>query len=160
MNKVYLSLGSNEGDREQWLQRAIDAIGERCGTIAARSSVYETSAWGIEDQPGFLNMVLKVTSSLTPNEVLSEIQQIEMQLGRQRSVKWGQRTLDIDILLYDDEIIDDEDLVIPHPYLHQRRFTLEPLNEIAGGLVHPIWKKTISELLQECTDPLEAKRIS
>jgi 2-amino-4-hydroxy-6-hydroxymethyldihydropteridine diphosphokinase len=158
MNKVYLSLGSNEGHRQQWLELAIAAIADRCGSITKQSSIYETAAWGIEDQPGFLNMALEVDTELGPEAVLGVIQQIELELGRQRVVKWGQRTLDIDILLYNHEIIRDAHLSIPHPYLHERRFTLEPLSEIAGDYVHPILNKSISVLLEECADPLEARR--
>lgn len=158
MNKVYLSLGSNEGDRRLWLELATTAIADRCGTITRQSSVYETAAWGIEDQPGFLNMAVEVSTEQGPNEVLGVIQQIELELGRQRVIKWGQRTLDIDILLYNREIIREDHLSIPHPYLQERRFTLEPLSEIAGDYIHPALNKSIAVLLEECTDPLEARK--
>jgi 2-amino-4-hydroxy-6-hydroxymethyldihydropteridine diphosphokinase len=158
MNKVYLSLGSNEGNRQQWLERAIEAVELQCGKIMKRSAVYETAAWGIEDQPGFLNMVLEVSTTLTPPELLAAIQIIETELGRQRTVKWGQRTLDIDILLFNEEIIHDDYLSIPHPYMHERRFTLQPLSEIAPDLVHPVLKRTIDALLKDCPDPLEARK--
>lgn len=159
MNIVYLSLGSNEGDRERWLALAIAAIEKHCGNIAKRSSIYETAAWGVEDQPCFLNIVLLLYTDLETSGVLSATQAIEMELGRQRTVKWGQRTLDIDILLFNDDIVQDEQLTIPHPYLHLRRFTLEPLSEIAPELIHPVFKTPIATLLLNCADPLETKKL-
>ncbi len=155
MNKTYLSLGSNEGNRMLWLQKATDLIEARCGAILQRSSVYRTAAWGITAQPDFLNMVVSVETTQTPTELLEKILGIERSLGRHRTVKWGPRIIDIDILFFNDEIIDSPGLVIPHPFLHERRFTLTPLAEIAPGLVHPKLKKTIAELLAECPDKLE-----
>jgi 2-amino-4-hydroxy-6-hydroxymethyldihydropteridine diphosphokinase len=158
MNKAYLSLGSNEGDRLQWLKRAMELITANCGSIVARSSVYEAAAWGITEQPDFLNMAICVQTSKTPLELLLSIHEIEATLGRQRDVKWGQRTLDIDILLFNHEIIDMPELQVPHPYLHERRFTLLPLDEIAEDYMHPVLNKRIAELLEECPDKLEVKQ--
>lgn len=155
MNKTYLSLGSNEGNRMLWLHKATGLIEARCGTILNRSSVYRTAAWGITDQPDFLNMAVYVETTQTPIQLLNTILDIEISLGRHRDIKWGPRIIDIDILFFNDEIINSPGLVIPHPYLHERRFTLVPLVEIAPDLKHPKLKKTITQLLAECPDKLE-----
>ncbi len=157
MNEVYLLLGSNEGNRMQWMQRAIDMLSAH-GTIALQSSVYETAAWGIEDQPGFLNMVVLLQTAYTPIRLLTEIHIIEQALGRQREVKWGPRTLDIDILLYNNDQVELPGLIIPHPFLHLRRFTLVPLAELIPTHIHPTLNRTITELLQDCPDQLEVQR--
>jgi len=159
MNIVYLLLGSNEGDRVQWLIRSEVQIGMTCGIITAASSLYETAAWGVEDQPDFLNKAICIQTSLDPFELLKQLNDIEAAFGRQRHTRWGQRTLDIDILLYNNEIVETPNLQIPHPAIPQRRFTLEPLAEIAPKLVHPVYHKTITELLSACPDPLPVKKI-
>jgi 2-amino-4-hydroxy-6-hydroxymethyldihydropteridine diphosphokinase len=155
MNDVYLSLGSNEGNRLLWLQKAIDLITLRCGDIIQQSPVYETAAWGKTDQPAFLNMVVHLQTDHIPEKVLEGILGIEKELGRQRDIKWGQRTLDIDILFFNNQIIDTENLKVPHPFLQERRFTLEPMAVIAPDLMHPVLMKTIRQLLLECPDQLE-----
>jgi len=157
MNTAYLSLGSNEGNRIQWMEQALDMLSTNCGEIIKKSSIYETAAWGLGDQPDFLNMAVKITTNQTPEKLLAEIHIIEQRLGRQREVKWGQRTLDIDILLYNNEHTNSPELTIPHPYLQDRLFTLVPLAEIAPDYVHPIFKKTITQLQEECKDKLEVR---
>ncbi len=159
MNTTYLLLGSNEDDRYTWLQLGIESISRICGTIIEKSGIYETAAWGLEDQPDFLNQVLCIHTSLDPDQLLAGIQETEKQLGRQRTVKWGQRTLDVDILFFNDAIWNEPHLRIPHPYLAERRFTLAPLAEIAPDLIHPVLNKSISILLEECSDPLAARKI-
>lgn len=159
-NTAYLLLGSNEGDRMQWMNSALELITEECGDIIQRSSVYETEAWGIEDQPAFLNMAICINTRQPPLKLLKNINGIEHRLGRQRAVKWGQRTLDIDILFYNNEIVNLPELIIPHPELEKRRFALAPLYEIAPDLVHPISHKTIEQLLESTPDTLAAKKIS
>ncbi len=160
MNNTYLLLGSNQGDRLSLLQQAITMLSEKCGAIIQRSSVYETAAWGITAQPAFLNMVVNLQTPLSPTELLKETQTIETTLGRQRDVKWGQRTLDIDILLYNQELIDLPELIIPHPFMQDRRFTLVPLAEIAPNYQHPKLHKTVSQLLSVCPDALHVIRYS
>jgi len=154
LNTAYLSLGSNEGNREQWLQQAIGLIAQKCGDITAKSPIYETAAWGINAQPDFLNMVLCINTPLSPEQLIRTILGIETSLGRTRTVKWGPRTIDIDILFYNNEIIELPDLIIPHPFLHERRFILTPLADIAPGYLHPKLNKTISQLLADCPDDL------
>lgn len=157
MNIVYLSLGSNIGDRISNFRTALSLLSTNCGNIVTKSKVYETSAWGITDQPNFLNMAIKIETAFEPIELLKKTTEIETQLGRQREVKWGNRTLDIDILFYNDMLLNSSDLVIPHNHLHERLFTLIPLAEISPALIHPVFICTISELLNKCTDKLEVK---
>ena len=153
--QVYLLLGSNEGDREGFLQEALDELETRVanGPMSV-SGIYETAAWGLEEQPSFLNMAVGMDTSLSPQEILSVIRDVEGRLGRQRVVVWGQRTLDIDVLLYGDEIMETEELHIPHPRLGERRFALAPLAEIASGVIHPVTGQTIQQMLEACSDPL------
>lgn len=159
MNTAYLLLGSNEGNRLQWLEQCLQQL-ENFGTVTKRSQIYQTAAWGLEEQPDFLNMAVEVQTTLSSKGLLKGIQQIETNLGRQRTLKWGQRTLDIDILFYNNEIIDLPDLKVPHPFLQERRFALVPLNDIAPAFMHPVLKKTVGELLNECKDELEVRRFS
>ncbi len=157
MNEVYLLLGSNEGDRIAWLQHAVADIKNTVGEVTKQSALYQTAAWGLEEQPDFLNMALCVHTGQSSSAVLESIRSIELAHGRQRTVKWGQRTLDIDILLYNDEVTDIPELTIPHPRMAERRFVLAPLCEIAPKKVHPVIGKTIQQLLDECPDKLEVK---
>jgi 2-amino-4-hydroxy-6-hydroxymethyldihydropteridine diphosphokinase len=157
MNNAFLLLGSNTGNRKDMLQRASELL-QHYGSALKTSSVYETQAWGIEDQAAFLNQVICLETSLSPIDLLQGILHIESLLGRFRGQKWGPRTIDIDILLYDHDIIDLPDLKIPHPFLPERRFTLIPLSEIAPDYIHPVLRKTIRQLLDECTDKLDVKK--
>ena len=159
MNTTYLLLGSNEGDRKVWLQKAISLIAEKCGAIVKRSSIYQTAAWGITEQPDFLNMVLEVETNLGPEDLLQSILEIETAMGRHRTVKWGPRIIDIDILFYNKLTLSNPELVIPHPFLQDRRFTLMPLAELAPDYIHPVFAKSVSTLLSECKDTLVATRL-
>ena len=143
---VYLSLGSNLGDREANLQAAMERVGD-WGNISARSSIYETEPVDFEQQPWFLNSVISLETDLMPKQLLDKILAAEQQMGRRRLQSKGPRVIDIDILFFGRSIVDTGRLVIPHPSLHERRFVLEPLCEIAPDLRHPGLKRTIRELL-------------
>jgi 2-amino-4-hydroxy-6-hydroxymethyldihydropteridine diphosphokinase len=154
---VYLLLGTNEGDRDRNLSKAVELIGERAGKLMKRSSVYETAPWGKTDQAAFLNLAVSISSELPPLELLEHLKGIEKEVGRVSTEKWGPRVIDIDILFFGDEIIQEPELQVPHPYLPVRRFGLLPMSEIAGEFVHPVLRKTINELLRECPDGSEVK---
>jgi 2-amino-4-hydroxy-6-hydroxymethyldihydropteridine diphosphokinase len=157
---AYLLLGSNLGDRLKFISEASGAIDGRLGSIQARSSLYRTASWGKHDQPDFINMAVALETELSAAELLKGALSIEMELGRERVEKWGSRTIDIDILLYGDQIINQPDLKIPHPFLHERRFCLEPLVEIASDLIHPSFGKPLSVLLRDLLDNLSVKKLT
>jgi 2-amino-4-hydroxy-6-hydroxymethyldihydropteridine diphosphokinase len=160
MSESYLSLGSNIGNRKFFMEQAEKLIRIEIGSILKRSSLYETEPWGFHHPVNFFNRVLCINTELFPEALLSHCIEIEKQLGRKReNNKYEARCIDIDILFYGDQIVDSENLKIPHPYIHIRRFVLEPLNEIASELVHPILKKEIGQLLKECLDRGKVIRI-
>lgn len=155
LNKAWLLLGSNLGDRMAHLKAASAEITAHAGVISRQSHVYETEAWGDRDQPDYFNQVLEISTPLSPQELLHCIQRIEEKFGRERNVQWAARTLDIDILFYNDQIIREEGLTIPHPHLHERNFTLIPLLEIAPLKRHPVLQQTVEELYLASRDQLE-----
>jgi len=155
VKSIYILLGANLGDRVAQLNGALTSIEGSVGNIIKTSTVVETAAWGVEDQPSFLNQVIEVKTFLNPIEALEICQKIENQLGRIRTEKWGARVIDIDILYYDHDSINLPNLQIPHPYLQDRKFTLIPLVEIAPEYIHPILKKSNKELLAICEDVLD-----
>ncbi|KYG78718.1 2-amino-4-hydroxy-6-hydroxymethyldihydropteridine diphosphokinase [Roseivirga echinicomitans] len=157
MSDIYLLLGTNLGDREYNLQIAKEQITAHQLTIKKESAIYETAAWGIEDQPSFLNQVVIVESDKNPERILIIINIIEGLMGRVRNMKWAQRLIDIDILYYGDAVVDKPRLKIPHPEIQNRRFTLTPLVELASDFKHPINGKTQLEMLEACQDKLKAK---
>ena len=135
--RAFLGLGSNLGDRSYYLEEAVTAMGGAAIKVVATSRTYETEPWGVMDQPLYWNQVIEVETTLEPLELLHVCQEIEHRLGRERKVHWGPRTIDIDILLYDNRVSESEELKLPHPYLEERAFVLAPLREIAPKLVLP-----------------------
>lgn len=159
MAPVFLLLGSNLGNRQQYLQQAIQHVAKEIAPIIEVSSVYETQSWGNDEAPDYLNQVVLIHSELPAAELLKDLLNIETELGRERREKWGSRVIDIDILFYGDSIIDEPGLHIPHPRLHERRFTLEPLAEIAPDFIHPVLNKTILNIKTNLKDALIVKKL-
>lgn len=155
MAEIYLGLGSNIGNRLDFLSEAIRLIETRIAPLTKYSSLYETEAWGNKNQPSFLNQVVKLDSSRDVFELLSELKNIEKYMGRVKREKWGERNIDIDLLFYNGLIINDKRLKLPHPGITERLFVLIPLEEIAPEFRHPVEKKTISELRSLCADTLD-----
>lgn len=147
MKTAYLSLGSNTGDRQEMLRAALRLLESPGLHVARVSPVYETEPQDFKDQPWFLNVVAEVQTELFPRQLLARIHRIERQLGRRRSIPKGPRTIDIDILLYGESVIDSPDLVVPHPRMPERRFVLQPLADLAPDLRHPVLRRTVRELL-------------
>jgi 2-amino-4-hydroxy-6-hydroxymethyldihydropteridine diphosphokinase len=158
MPPVYLSLGSNVGDREANLRAAIDALPPRGVHVKQLSSIYETEPVDYLDQPWFLNCVVEAQTELPPQALLQALRSIESELGSQKQFTKGPRKIDLDILLYGSETMNTPDLQIPHPRMHLRRFVLAPLAEIAPDLKHPSWPGTAADLLQCLADPSQVRR--
>ena len=156
-NQVYLLLGGNQGDVGRAFSQTLELIRASVGSIKTLSPVYRSEPWGFEASESFLNQVVIVNTALDPEDLLKEILDIEKKMGRERddqSGRYSSRPIDIDILFYNDSIINSHDLVVPHPRLHLRNFTLVPLNDISPGFYHPVFKKTISDLVKTCDDKL------
>lgn len=150
MSVAYIGLGSNLNDKINNLDRAIDLVGGSPGTrVLRRSSIYQTEPVGVKEQPDFLNMVLEIDTALSPFELLDFLQGVEQTMARKKEIRWGPRNIDLDLLLYEDEVIDSERLILPHPGMHLRKFVLIPLAEIARDKIHPVFKKTILNLLED-----------
>lgn len=154
MFSSFLLTGSNMGDRTLMLARARKLLEKNCGKIEKVSSIYETAAWGKEDQAAFLNQAIEIKTSLEPRKLLREVLKIEKKLGRIREEKYGPRVIDIDILFFENRIMHFPELILPHPQLQNRRFALTPLAEIAPTFVHPVFNKNIEQLLDACNDDL------
>ena len=159
MINVFLLLGGNLGDRHLFLDQAIKHIANDIAPVLQASSVYETESWGKTGAPDYLNQVIMLQTNLSAQTILQKILNIENILGRSRGEKWGSRTIDIDILFYGQAIINEPGLHIPHPELHNRRFTLAPLAEIAPDWTHPVFKKNILQLKNQLKDSLIVKKV-
>lgn len=159
MNKAYLLLGSNRNDPEKMLSRAEAAIRTDLGNVIRASSRYKTAAWGNTEQPDFINQILQIDTRLTPQKLMEGILTIEKKMGRVRTVKNAPRIIDIDILFYNNDVVEEKELFIPHPSIQDRRFVLVPMNELEPDLIHPRLRKTVKELLMTCPDPLAVDKI-
>ncbi len=157
---AYLLLGGNLGDRVANLKKAIELLNDRVGGVLSVSSLYETAAWGKTDQPAFLNQAVALQTRLSALEVLDLALNIEQELGRVRKDKWGERLIDIDLILFGNQVINIPDkLQVPHPHMQHRKFVMEPLAEIAPGVLHPVLGETMLSICQNISDPLEVKKI-
>jgi 2-amino-4-hydroxy-6-hydroxymethyldihydropteridine diphosphokinase len=149
MAVVYLGVGSNLGDRKENCRRAVELLNRNGLAVTRQSSIHETEPWGSTGQPLFINMAVETDTGLEPAELLLLLKRIEKEMGRTESVKWGPRIIDLDILLYDDLVLNTGTLVIPHPLIQEREFVLGPLSEIAGERIHPVLGKSIAVILRE-----------
>jgi 2-amino-4-hydroxy-6-hydroxymethyldihydropteridine diphosphokinase len=154
---AYLLLGSNLGNKEENLREAVKLL-KKSGKVKKHSAIYETEPWGFSDERNFFNIALCLETDKNPFELITEILKIEISIGRKRQTKqWVAREMDIDIIFFDDLIINEEHLTIPHPHAKNRKFVLAPLKEIAGNYVHPVERKSIADLLKECPDDCEVE---
>lgn len=149
MSIVYIAFGSNIGDRGKAIEDALALVEQNGMSITKKSKIYETEPYGYTDQPTFLNGAVEVKTDLSCREVLEKLLSIETEIGRVREFKWGPRIIDLDIIFYNDEIYDEEDLKVPHPDMKNRDFVLRPLRDICPNYIHPVFKKTVAELLGE-----------
>jgi 2-amino-4-hydroxy-6-hydroxymethyldihydropteridine diphosphokinase len=156
MNKAILLIGGNLGDRTGHLQQAVEQINKQVGKVEKISALYETAAWGHVEQPDYLNQALLVSTGMDARTLLQTVLAIEHNIGRIRRQKWGARVIDIDIIFYNDAIINESDLKIPHPQMQFRQFVLVPLKEIIPDWQHPVLHQSVSTLLENCTDTLPA----
>jgi len=156
MQTVYLGLGSNKGERISYIEKAIEEISGLPETkMFVRSGIYETEPWGNIEQEDYLNSVIGIQTELNAEDLLKELKSIEKLIGRKENKKWSEREIDIDLLFYGNEIIDKDHMKVPHGQIENRRFVLVPMNEIAPGFMHPVFKKSISQLLEDTTDKLK-----
>ena len=160
-HQAWICLGTNLGDRLTMLDTARERIQGSCGKIILESGIYESRSWGYESENEFYNQCVVLDTRLDPGSLLQELQRIEKEFGREKkNGVYEDRTLDLDILFYDDHIVEQDDLVIPHPHISERMFVLQPLAEISPGKNHPVSGIMVKQLLQQCMDPVKVKRIS
>ncbi len=159
MNTAVILLGANLGNPELTFSKGLDIIEQKVGKITDLSALYETAAWGVTEQPDFLNQVVIIRTKLKARALLEQLQEIEIILGRTHREKWHARHIDIDILFFNEAIIDEPGLQVPHPAIASRKFTLVPLDELLPEMMHPVYKKSINQLLALCNDKLPVKKI-
>lgn len=159
MNRIYLLLGSNMGNSKQQLSKATRHISKTIGKVTHQSGLYVTAAWGNSNQPDFLNQVIIAETKLTALQTMQCILDIEKEMGRIRTVKNAPRIIDIDILFFNKEVVNEKTLSVPHPQIPNRRFALVPLNELSPNFKHPVFQQSIHHLLKICKDPLNVKKI-
>jgi 2-amino-4-hydroxy-6-hydroxymethyldihydropteridine diphosphokinase len=158
--QVYLCIGGNLGEREENLEETRMFVTFNMGDILAQSSVYESPAWQMENEPAFLNQVLLIETELSPKDLLAEIRELEEYYGRERSTEaYLSREMDVDVLFYGDFVSDDPKFVVPHPRMQDRKFVLVPLREIAPEFMHPVLNKSVTQMLADCTDTAEVKEV-
>ncbi|MBF0464569.1 MAG: 2-amino-4-hydroxy-6-hydroxymethyldihydropteridine diphosphokinase [Nitrospirae bacterium] len=145
----FISIGSNIGDRKANCTRAVQLLNSNDIVVKAVSGMYETKPWGVTSQPDFINMCVEIETTLQPTELLAVLKEIEKIMGRKESARWGPRVIDLDIVFYGQEIINTQNLQIPHPHMHERDFVLIPLSELAPRMLHPVLNKTVEELLRQ-----------
>ncbi len=156
MQTVYLGLGSNKGERISYIEKAIEEISGLSNTkIFARSEIYETEPWGNIKQEDYLNSVIGIQTELSAEDLLNELKSIEKLIGRKENKKWSEREIDIDLLFYGNEVINRDQMKVPHGQIENRRFVLVPMKEIAPGFLHPVFKKSIAQLLEDTKDKLK-----
>ncbi|ACU63261.1 2-amino-4-hydroxy-6-hydroxymethyldihydropteridine diphosphokinase [Chitinophaga pinensis] len=158
MNKAILLIGGNLGDRTGHLREAVEQIDKQVGRVEKQSSLYETAAWGVAGQPDYLNQALLVSTEMDARTLLNTVLAIEHNIGRVRRQKWGARVIDIDVIFFNDAVINEPDLKIPHPQMQFRQFVLVPLMEILPDWEHPVLHQSVSTLLANCTDQLPASK--
>lgn len=159
LNKAYLLIGGNVGNRFLYLQMAVKLLNDQCCKVVNKSAIYETAPWGNSNQGAFLNQALEVNTEFSASELMMRLLNIEEQMGRKRLEKYGPRIIDIDILLFNNEVHSTPELTVPHAELQNRQFALRPLSHIAGTVIHPIFHKSIQQLLEECLDTLDVKEV-
>jgi 2-amino-4-hydroxy-6-hydroxymethyldihydropteridine diphosphokinase len=158
MHKAYILLGSNMGRRKDFLNKAKGFIEKEAGVITKQSSIYQTAAWGNTNQQAFLNQIIIIKTKLEPDALMQTLLNIEEQLGRIRTKKFGPRTIDLDILFYDALVAKTKRVTIPHPAIQDRRFVLVPLTEVSPRKIHPVYKQPVARLLKNCSDDLAVKK--
>ncbi|MBI5969554.1 MAG: 2-amino-4-hydroxy-6-hydroxymethyldihydropteridine diphosphokinase [Deltaproteobacteria bacterium] len=157
---AFISIGSNTGDKSFNCRKAIERLSENPAiAVVKKSSFYDTPPWGYKDQPSFVNAAIEITTSLSPGELLENLKTIESGMGRVETLRWGPRVVDLDLIFYNGLIMESETLTLPHPLAHERAFVLAPLLEIAPEFVHPVLKKTVSELLAGLKDVAGCRKI-
>ena len=157
IENIFLGLGSNQGDRELNLKNSIKLLNSRVGKVLNTSGIYESEPWGVKNQNYFLNQVIEIETHIDPNDLLNICKNIEYDMGRKPEIRWGKRVIDIDILYYQSKIINQENLIIPHKLMHERKFVMIPLNDLNENHLHPILKITNKEILNKCIDSCNVK---